>query len=393
MCGIVAVISNSKNGFIKSEQAAFYQLLHANTLRGADATGTISIGNEGSFSIMKDNVDGSWFSSSFIDSKSDKALYSMGRAVIGHNRAKTIGQNVAENAHPFVVDDSFAMVHNGTLRNHHLIKATTVDSEALAHLFKEAMDEEDYGKAMQEALWKVEGALACVWYDQKRNQLGFIRNSQRPLSIIKTDKGFLIASEADMAVWIAGRNNIKVEKVVEVPVNTLHLMDLEGGVGTIEEIPMLPKPIPAPSLVKNGGKQEQKAGTKESAIMAVMDTDVEATECGRNQFKRINKYLTGKTIEFRLNDWLERTITGPADGSIFLFGEFTIDDDVCTSGTYAVQCAMNIKDIEMSMKEVDFHYEWSGVVMGCSYNPAKKRTTIHVKQARPVIYLSDSVLH
>ena len=51
MCGIVAVISDSKNGFAKAEQMAFYQMLHANVLRGADATGVIGIENDGDFSV------------------------------------------------------------------------------------------------------------------------------------------------------------------------------------------------------------------------------------------------------------------------------------------------------------------------------------------------------
>src|ERR1700752_137462 len=140
MCGIVGFISKWKaTGFSAKQQKMFYQLLHADMLRGWEATGVITVAKNGDFGIMKEASDASVFNGSFIDSDLDKDMYKEGVAVIGHNRAKTIGENKDENAHPFVVDDTFAMVHNGTLRNHKDMHDTEVDSEALAKTFKAAM--------------------------------------------------------------------------------------------------------------------------------------------------------------------------------------------------------------------------------------------------------------
>src|SRR5215469_16745148 len=158
-----------------------------------------------------------------------------GVAIIGHNRAKTIGDNLAENAHPFVEDKTFAMVHNGTLHNHKQIGDTDVDSHALAIVLKKAMDEEDWKKGLEEALSKVKGAYACVWYDQKRDQVCMVRNAERPLFLVKAGSNTLFGSEVGLLTWIATRNNEKVDDIINTKVHTFYTFDMKKTGGDFSE--------------------------------------------------------------------------------------------------------------------------------------------------------------
>ena len=87
----------------------------------------------------------------FEKSDMGKRVISKGKALIGHNRKATVGSVNNATAHPFVVGDSFAMVHNGTLRNHKALADTVVDSEALAiHLSKVLVEDFDKLKFEEE---------------------------------------------------------------------------------------------------------------------------------------------------------------------------------------------------------------------------------------------------
>lgn len=137
MCGIIGGVIRSFYGFDKKTEDTFYQMLYANALRGDDSTGVVFIEKDTSFGIMKTAYSSAFVTDEFHDSKQGKAMWTQGKAMIGHNRKKTSGAISDTNAHPFVVDDTFAMVHNGTLYSHKHLADTEVDSEALAiHLSK-----------------------------------------------------------------------------------------------------------------------------------------------------------------------------------------------------------------------------------------------------------------
>ena len=132
------MVLKHNTGLIKQTEDVFDQLLYANALRGEDSTGVIAVEKDSSFHIAKDASPSFWFGPAFKESDISKKMWNNAKAMIGHNRKKTIGKIEDATAHPFVVDDEFAMVHNGTLFGHAQLAKTEVDSEALAIVLAEA---------------------------------------------------------------------------------------------------------------------------------------------------------------------------------------------------------------------------------------------------------------
>lgn len=145
-----------------------------------------------------------------------------GWAVIGHNRKATRGSIIAENAHPFWVEDKLVLVHNGSFNGSHKhIKDTVVDSDAIAHLLAEAGDG-NYEKALQ----KVNAAYALIFYDIENKKLQLIRNPDRPLAWAETADGWYFASESSMLEFALKRADIKVLNNAEFPEYTLNTWKL-----------------------------------------------------------------------------------------------------------------------------------------------------------------------
>lgn len=310
MCGIVAYINKWRlSGFLTTQQKIFDQLLLCDMLRGQDATGVIAVEKDGSFHIMKEAVDSYQFRQKYYNSDADKAMFKSGVALIGHNRAKTIGENVDENAHPFVEDKTFAMVHNGTLRNHKSMHDTDVDSHALTILFKQAMDQENWKKAMEEALGKVNGAFACVWFDQKRNQVCVIRNSERPMTMVETQSGWVLSSEGALAQWICIRNSEKIVKAESIDVMTLYTFDMENSGGDVS------KTFLSPSIQPKGYGNglltvttDKTTGTHDAK--APFEADPVGTANGRallskSAFKKLKPLIWAQTISFWVADYVD----------------------------------------------------------------------------------------
>lgn len=324
MCGIVGLISHNQSGFFMKHQKMISQLLHAGMFRGSDATGVIGILRNGDFGIAKEASDSYTFGYLFNNSKLDKELFQSGKALIGHNRAKTIGQNIDANAHPFVEDGTFAMVHNGTLRNHRQIKDTEVDSQALTYLFKQAMDQEDWKTAMEEALGKVEGAFAVVWYDQKRGQLCMIRNKERPLSLIITKDTTLFCSEAPMGQWIAWRNNETIVKTVVLEEHTLYQFDLTKQGGDFSETNLSPKKSIGTTGTTGQAPASGRASRRRTGVMTSTDTKSKglpasmqewltgavAKPMSKNAFKKERPRLLNRWITFELDDYFPNDLHG-----------------------------------------------------------------------------------
>lgn len=404
MCGIVGVIPNFKsNGFQLVHQKMFYQMLFADLLRGNDATGVITCHSNGDFGIMKEASDAYQFNWSFIDSDLDKDLYKNGVAVIGHNRAKTIGANKDECAHPFVVDKTFAMVHNGTLHNHKAMEDTEVDSEALAITFKKAMDEEDWKTAMEDALGKVSGAFACVWYDQKRHELCMIRNSQRPLGIVQTGNATLFGSELNLLTWIASRNTEKVEKVEMLKEHVLYRFDLKKTGGVPDETFLsLKKPTAltgkgftngvvhgtgttgvmgttSPTLLS---KDEKERGVIDAVIKSLVtpSTPQGRAEISKSAFKRLRSKLMFKRINFWLDDYVEKNIgsTG-ATTDVMLMGS-SVDGafDLCEIHHF-IRGEANIQLLGLKEEELMKSILFNGQIYDMEYDRDMKAVIIKVQ--------------
>lgn len=323
MCGIVGCVIKANNGFTKVTEDSFTQLLFADTVRGDDSTGVIYVHNDAGFGIAKEAYSAPLVIDSIMSLPEVKAMWNRGKAYIGHNRKKTVGNIADETAHPFVVNDTFAMVHNGTLRNHKMLADTVVDSEALAIHLSKVLDADLTKEKLEEAMGKVEGAYAIAAYNQTNHTVYLTRNAERPLTYIETNEGWFWASEGAMLAWILARNSISLKdrEFKQLAANSLLSIDLDTNKATIlEYVPK--KAIPATTV----------AGTKVSTKKTTHGTS--PNRVSKNQFKLLKRKWMGTRMFFYADDYVEKNFPRTiADGEtdVLLIGsceEFTFDHTV-----------------------------------------------------------------
>jgi len=217
MCGIVGVAGKIDTKLM----LAFRDMLTVNQVRGTDATGVVRVNSAGGYKWKKSlGTPNFLMETRFYD----KEIETFGaKAFIGHCRAKTIGENIVANAHPFEFSDTIG-VHNGTLRSHYTMERARdfdVDSEWLYWHINE------YGLKDTISQLDNEGAWALVYWDNKAKTLNFLRNERRPLwfAYTKDQTAMLWASEP----WFfsaATRRGIELhvdsegKKFYELPIET-----------------------------------------------------------------------------------------------------------------------------------------------------------------------------
>lgn len=259
MCGIVGVLTDTKNGFSEKEMTLFYENLFINQLRGWDSTGV--------FAASKDN-EAQWFKmvgdlGEFIKQEGWKDpakglknfIWRKGNAVIGHGRSATVGTISSQNAHPFEVvredQTSIILVHNGTLDRYQTLpdlNAFDVDSHWIADSIVK------YGA--EESLRQIKGPMALIWYDTQTKKLNFFRNEWRPLHIAfvsktpnKTKEDYILINSIPEALrWLVDRHKFSYTSKAKdalyfLPEHlyTLPIDNLLGGWERVEKI--VPKPI------------------------------------------------------------------------------------------------------------------------------------------------------
>lgn len=193
MCGLVGIAGDVTH---QARTRVFRDMLDVCQVRGRDSTGVIKVNRD----LQYDWVKQVGPPSILCDSRMYERRVELGEtaALIGHTRSKTVGDVTVKNAHPFdFPDEGICGVHNGTLRSYHGLDTYTfqkVDSEVLyGHLSL---------NGPKDTFSQVEGAYACVWWNDKDKSLNFIRNDQRPLWFTwsKDKKMMFWASE----VWMFG---------------------------------------------------------------------------------------------------------------------------------------------------------------------------------------------
>lgn len=375
MCGVVGVISKYTTGMLKQHEDSFSQLLYVNALRGDDSTGVIGVEKDGSFHIAKEACEAAWFQQAYRGTPMAKAMFSRGQAMIGHNRKKTMGKIEDKSAHPFVINDEFAMVHNGTLYNHRALKNTDVDSEALAHVFHEAFATDDYQEKFAETLGKVSGAYAVAMYDQRHEKVRLFRNKERPLAYVSTDNGWYFASEAPMLFWIMLRNGYDPQKfkIEVVPEFTLLSFDLVKKEMTEEKIEPK-KPSPPVTTGSTGGKATttktiRNTKTKNEGGMS------------KNAYKRFRRRLLGTRLEWWVDDYVESNFPkteGDGETSFRLMGEAeSIDEE------HMVVSTVDIAELCMKSSQLATPL-WTSKIVDMTYDTKTQRVTIQVDGAKPL---------
>lgn len=217
MCGIVAIIS--KHGSLSYfQEGLFTNMLRMDSIRGEDSTGVFGITKDGKCDIVKGDSDGYLFTKSDGYDKFVRRMNSY-RIVVGHNRAATTGSVTADNAHPFR-ERHIVLVHNGTIRNKSdLNKEVDVDSHAITH----ALADHD----PVQALGKIDGAYALVWWDESDKTLNLARNKERPLYLLEFDQFYTISSEVGLPLWLNGRDNRKPTSINLVPTEKIQVIKLK----------------------------------------------------------------------------------------------------------------------------------------------------------------------
>jgi hypothetical protein len=369
MCGIVGVVLKTDKGFLKQTEDTFYQMLYADALRGDDSTGIISVENDTTFHISKEASHPAWFIPTYDSGKVGKAMWSDGKAMIGHNRKKTIGNIDDESAHPFVVNGEFAMVHNGTLFNHQALAKTAVDSEALTiHLHKAF--EKNNTADVENALGEVYGAYAVAMYDQRHNVVRLLRNKDRPLCYMEVENAWYFASEGGMLYWILSRNgyNLKDTKMEFIPEHTLITFDL--ATNTIDREVLVPKKHYTPPT-----KTITKAPTGGAT------TNIGKDGLSKNAFKRFRRKTINTKLEWWCEDFIEtnypKTIE---DGEVNLTLMGVCDDMLID---HMLSTEINYLDLCLGPNDLTDRL-WTGIVEDMFYDVKSKRVTIRLKDALPL---------
>lgn len=341
-------------------------MLYADALRGFDSTGVIAVDRDGSYSIMKEAVEATWFGPQLQASPVGRKMYQTGKAFIGHNRKKTVGTIKDETAHPFVVDNTFAMVHNGTLYNHKTLADTDVDSQALTAVFKQAFDLEEPLKAMEETLGKVNGAYAVAMYDQKRDKVMFLRNKERPLFLIETPNAWYFCSEGMMGTWILTRNDYKYAdlKVSLIPEHTLVTYDLVKN--TMHEDVLVPKKAlsPTPHTVAGIGKA---SGGKMS----------------KSAFKFFKRNWLGRRISFWVDDYVEANYPLTEEQGETEMLLFARCEEILQMHSIASQC--DIKKCGLDSAQDIFDTRWTSTIEDIEYHDKTESVTIYCALSKPVL--------
>ena len=224
MCGLVGALGP----IYQTERRILENLLVMSTLRGVDSTGVAAVyhnstQNKWTYDIAKRT--GHVFN--LLDSKKYDVVLSRTdkKVVLGHNRASTVGASSEANAHPFLCQGGIIGTHNGTLTHQSRISLTDyqdygTDSEALLN--------EIANIGVEDAMAKADGAWALVWWDMEKDQVHFLRNSERTLyyTVTKDGKNLYYASEPWFLTAALGRHAVEHSGVRLLPEDTMFTWDI-----------------------------------------------------------------------------------------------------------------------------------------------------------------------
>lgn len=372
MCGIVGVIGAGYAGLNYKEQKVFEQLLYVDALRGEDSTGVFCVSKDAEVKLVKAALDAYTMAYEKAYTEIVDYAYKEGRAIIGHNRKTTVGKSSDANAHPFVVNDEFVFVHNGTLTNHKKInKDVEVDSEALAiHIHAALRSEKE--DALDEALAEVYGAYACVFYDQKTEMLYLLRNSERPLWLIELKNGsYIISSEPGFGYAIANRNDLAIEKSFPLETNHLYSFDLskeikKPHVRKLKERHHFFNTASTPMITNSRGQENTGVGAIDSVV-----------DLSKNAFKRFRGKFLNTTVRFIVEDYIEKYPNQPDTTPWYVFG--VLEQDVHVKESFYPNIVHLIVDKD---KMTEFMDNYEGVLLGkvtnISYDRDMKRASVYI---------------
>lgn len=253
MCGIVGIITDGKR--FRSGDRIMREMLFANMLRGSDATGVYSVDLNYNTSMSKETIPSPRFINTNKLGKEIIFNADIRPFTMGHCRAATLGdKGDVKYAHPIVIKDKLALVHNGTLTywpKKYGKDSIEHDSTAIADILAE--------EGLQAFLDKCHGAFALVWHDTRDETIHMFRNTDRPLSMIRVDNAIVFSSELGLSSWIVQRNDHKILKYENLKPLTHYIFEVgELSYKTEELVKTFVPPPPVHSHRFRGEEWEQR---------------------------------------------------------------------------------------------------------------------------------------
>ena len=157
---------------------------------------------------------------------------------IAHTRWATHGAPTTDNAHPHFSGKRIALVHNGIIENHAVLRAeleakgyvfsSQTDTEVIAHLI-DSLYQGDLLKAVQSAVKRLRGAfaIAVICRDEPQRMVGARQGS--PLVVGIGDNEHFLASDA---LALAGTTDrivyLEEGDIVDISLNDCHIYDAHG---------------------------------------------------------------------------------------------------------------------------------------------------------------------
>lgn len=157
---------------------------------------------------------------------------------IAHTRWATHGAPTTDNAHPHFSGERIALVHNGIIENHAVLRSeleakgyvfsSQTDTEVIAHLI-DSLYQGDLLKAVQSAVTRLRGAfaIAVICRDEPQRMVGARQGS--PLVVGIGDNEHFLASDA---LALAGTTDrivyLEEGDTVDISLNDCHIYDAQG---------------------------------------------------------------------------------------------------------------------------------------------------------------------
>lgn len=233
MCGIVAYAGKKDSAHPLEVVLAGLERLE---YRGYDSAG-VAVVNHSGISLCKEAGRVSDLEDALAAEPLPDAL-----CAIGHTRWATHGSPTAANAHPHMAPDgSVAIVHNGIVENHEVLRAELVadgaeftsatDTEVVAHLLGQQLAQTpDLTEAMLAVVNRLEGSFAIVAIaaNQPEKVVAARRNS--PLVVgLGEGENFL---GSDVAAFVGATRQalaIGQDQIVTVTADTVAVIDFAGN--------------------------------------------------------------------------------------------------------------------------------------------------------------------
>ena len=228
MCGIVGAVAQRDVAPILVEG------LRRLEYRGYDSAGVAVIQNDGGMNRLRRTGKVAELSNVIKESPVH------GGTGIAHTRWATHGEPSERNAHPHVSGENIAVVHNGIIENHEILRgfltqegyyfASDTDTEVIAHLVNyELKNSQSLLEAVQKAVRQLEGAYGMVVMDREDPERLIVARSGSPLVIGVGIGEHFIASD-QLALFPVTRRFIFLEEgdVAEVTQTSVSIVDVDG---------------------------------------------------------------------------------------------------------------------------------------------------------------------